>query len=157
MSMDNQVSVKLSAEDISKIDSALKTINSVLKPYLVTISSDERQELPKMSEKTVPFVQKVLEYAGTHPEFAPAYLNISDLKVDVEGFAALNKIGKPLSELAAAIADTTILCGSEAYTMSLTYYNSVKQAVKMKAPGAKVVFDDLKKRFESNGPKSFRN
>lgn len=154
MSIDNQVSVKLSAGDIEKIDGAIKTINSVLDPYLVTISTDERKELPKMNEKNVPFVKKVLEYAESHPEFAPAYLNISNLKIDVEGFAALNKIEKPLSELAAAITDTTMVCGSEAYTTALTYYNSVKQAVKMKAPGAKVIFDDLKKRFEDNAPRN---
>jgi hypothetical protein len=154
MSKDNLVSVQISAEDLAKVNEAVKTIQSVLKPYLVTISTEERKTLPKMSEKTVPFVKKVLEYAGTHLEFAPSYLDINELKKDVDAFDALNKIGMPLEELSTSIIDTTILAGSEAYIASLSYYNAVKQAVKMNQANAKVIFDDLKTRFEANAGKT---
>ena len=44
--------------------------------------------------------------------------------------------------------DTTMEAGAESYANSLSYYNSVKQAAKMNVPGAKAIYDDLKKRFE---------
>lgn len=41
-----------------------------------------------------------------------------------------------------------MVAGSEAYSAALTYYNTVKQANNMNIPGAKVIYEDLKKRFE---------
>jgi hypothetical protein len=154
MNKDNLVSIQISADDLAKVNDAVKTLQNVLMPYLVTISTEERKTLPKMSEKTVPFVKKVLEYCSTHPEFAPTYLSIPELQKDVDAFDALNKIGMPFEELSTSITDTTILAGSEAYIAALSYYNSVKQAVKMNQANAKVIFDDLKVKFEEYGVKT---
>ncbi len=153
MSKENLVSIKLNAEDVAKVNDALKTLQGILKPYLVTISTDERKTLPKMSERNAPFVKKALEYAESHPQFTPSYLSIPELRIDVEAYDSLDKISKPLEELSAALTDTTMLSGSEAFIAALSYYNAVKQAVKMNVAGAKVIFDDLKVRFENNGPK----
>ena len=43
-----------------------------------------------------------------------------------------------------------MMAGSEAYIASLSYYNSVKMAAKLNVPGAKPIYDDLKKRFTKN-------
>jgi hypothetical protein len=40
-----------------------------------------------------------------------------------------------------------MMAGSEAYVSALSYYNSVKTAAKMNVPGAKIIFEDLSKRF----------
>jgi len=154
MSKENLVSFTITPEDLGKINAALKTISEVLKPYLVSISTEDRQALPKMNERTTPFVKKVLEYARVHPEFAPSYLNLSELEKDVDAFEALSGVSRPLDELSMALGDTAIQCGSEAYVASLAFYNALKQAVKMNVPGAKVIFEDLKTRFESNGVKA---
>lgn len=151
MDKENLVSIQFTAEDLAKVNEAIKTIKDVIKPYLVTISTEERKTLPKMNEKTVPFVKKVLEYAGSHPEFAPAYLSIPELQIDVEAFDALVRISKPFEEISTSLVDTAMLTGSEAYVAALSYYNAVKRAVMMNVPGAKVVYEDLKTRFEANG------
>ena len=41
-----------------------------------------------------------------------------------------------------------MLSGSEAYGEALAYYQSVKQAAKRNIPDAKVIYQDLRKRFE---------
>jgi hypothetical protein len=151
MSKENLVSIQISDADLNTVNEAYKTIQSVLKPYLVTISTEERKTLPKMNEKTLPFVKKVMEYMVSHSEFSPSYVNPDEMKKDVTAFETLNKIGSPLEELSTAITDTTILAGSEAYIASLAYYNSVKQAVKMNQASAKVIFEDLKTKFEDYG------
>jgi hypothetical protein len=153
MSKENLVSIKLTAEEVNKLNEGLKLIKEVLTPYLVTISTDDRKSLPKMNEKNLPFVKKALEYAETHPEFAPSYLSVAELRIDLEAFEALNRFARPLEKLNVSLEDTTILCGSEAYVAALSYYNAVKQAVKMNVAGAKVIYEDLKTRFEANGPR----
>jgi len=58
-----------------------------------------------------------------------------------------------LTQLYNGLDDTTMEAGAESYVNALSYYNSVKQAAKMNIPGAKAIYDDLKKRFAGNGPK----
>jgi len=43
--------------------------------------------------------------------------------------------------------DTSMEVGAESYVSVLGYYNSVKLAAKLDAPGAKAIYEDLAKRF----------
>lgn len=145
---ENLVSIKISPADLTKILEAIKTIEQTLKPYLIALTPDQRRELPKMSDKTMPFVNKVLDYIGMKPQFAPTYLNIEELKIDLQAVADLTQIYRSIEQLYENLNDTITRAGSEAYVTSLAFYNSVKQAAKMNIPDAKTIFNDLKVRFE---------
>jgi TolA-binding protein len=43
--------------------------------------------------------------------------------------------------------DTAMTSGSEAYQAALIFYNSVKMAARQDVPGAKAVYEELRKRF----------
>ncbi len=101
-----------------------------------------------MSDKTAPFVSKVLDYVETKAQFAPSYLNVEELKTDLQVVAVLTQIFRPVEQIYENLNDTITQAGSEAYVASLAYYNSVKQAAKMNIPDAKTIFNDLKVRFE---------
>jgi hypothetical protein len=150
MSSDNRVSIQIPLADLTKVLEAIKVAEQLLKPYLISLSPDERKELPKMSDKTTPFVEKALEYAESNPEFAPPYMNVPELKIDLNAVYDLTKIFRAIAQLYDNISDTTMLSGSEAYVAALTYYNSIKQAAKLNVPGAKPIQEDLKKRFEKS-------
>jgi hypothetical protein len=153
LNKENSVSIQISDADMDKVLDALKTIDAILKPYLVALTPAERQALPKMSDKTTPFVEKCLEYAQTNPQFAPSYMNVGELLIDMKAVNDLTKILRPIEQLNENLNDTTMLSGSEAYTAALTYYNSVKQAAKMNVPNAKTIYEDLVKRFEKSSKK----
>ena len=145
---DNIVSIKISPADLTKVLEAVKTIELTLKPYLISLTADQRRELPKMSDKTAPFVSKVLDYVETNAQFAPSYLNVEELKTDLQAVTDLTQIFRPIEQIYENLNDTMTQAGSEAYVASLAYYNSVKQAAKMNIPDAKTIFNDLKVRFE---------
>jgi hypothetical protein len=147
MPKENAVSIQIPAAELKKMLDAFKIIESVLKPYLIALTPEERKQLPKMSDKTVPFVEKTLDYAKSNPQFAPAYMSIPELKIDIEAVYTLTQVARPLDQLREGLSDTTMLAGSEAYIAALAYYNSVKQAAKMNVPGARAIYDDLSKRF----------
>ncbi len=81
-------------------------------------------------------------------QFAPSYLNVEELKTDLQAVTDLTQIFRPIEQLCENLNDTITQAGSEAYIASLAYYNSVKQAAKMNIPDAKTIFNDLKIRFE---------
>jgi len=100
-----------------------------------------------MSDKTIPFVEKTLNYAETVPKFAPPYMNVDELKVDFTAVKELSAILNPLVGVTSKLDDSKMISGSEAYISALSYYNSVKLAAKMDIPDAKPIYDDLKQRF----------
>ncbi len=150
MSFDNRISLRLTAADQKKINEALKTAQETLKPYLVALTTEERRGLPKMSDRTTPFVEKALDYAQTNPALAPSFLNVQEFKVDLEAVYQLTELLRTVDQLSTLLNDTVLLAGSEAYEAALSFYSSVKQAAKVNVPGAKGIADDLGKRFEKS-------
>lgn len=145
---ENVVSVQLTTKEIEDSVKNLKTIQTRLQGRLIALQPNERRELPKMSDKTLPFVEKVTEYADSRPEFVPFYLSIEEMKIDFKAVNDLKQILRETEQLCQTLSDTITLSGSEAYTAALAYYNSVKQAARANVPHAAPIYEDLRKRFE---------
>ncbi|WP_439475703.1 hypothetical protein [Algoriphagus formosus] len=133
-------------------------MQSILAPYVVALTPDQRRTLPKMSDGTEPFVGKVVEYADSNPQFLPPFVNKEEFDKDWEAVSSLLPLLRLCTQIYDNLSDTTMLAGSEAYVSALSYYNSVKQAAKVNVPDAKAIYEDLRKRFErrsrsnGNGP-----
>ena len=72
--MEDEVSWSLTPAEQAEVDAAIATLQRVLGTKFKNLTPQERQERPKMGDKTVAFVEKVLEYADTHPQFLPPYV-----------------------------------------------------------------------------------
>ena len=143
---ENRVSIVISPQDRTTINGALGTIKTTLFPYLISLSPEERQNLPKMKDRTIAFVNKTLGYAASNPEFLPPYLDVPELQKDIDAVNILNSFLVPLEQLLSGVDDTMMEAGSEAYVAALSYYNSVKQASKTNVKNAKTIYEDLKER-----------
>jgi len=153
MPSENRVSIEIARDDNIAATESVAKLKTTLTPYLISLTPDERQELPKMKDKTIGFVTKVIGYISTNPEFAPPYLNTSEMTKDLAAVNALNNFLKPLQQIVAGLDDTVMEAGSEAYVAALSYYNSVKQAAKTNVPNAKTIYEDLKERFPQKSSK----
>jgi hypothetical protein len=154
---DNVVSVQLTAKELTEAVAQLKELKSKLEGRLIALQPKERHELPKMSDKTLPFVEKVADYVDAHPGFAPFYMSVEEFKIDYKAVNDLKQILRETEQLCKLLEDTIMLSGSEAYTAALAYYNSVKQAAKANVPNAQPVYEDLRKRFERKPRKEADN
>jgi hypothetical protein len=147
MSQQNNIAVVIPADVLLTINDHLAKLQAAIAPYLIALTAAERQSMPKMGDGTVAFVNKVLSYSATNPEFAPAFMSVPDMLVDGNAVTQLTPVFKLSSQLNANIEDTLTLSGSEAYIAALMYYHSVKQAAKNNIPGAKTIYADLSLRF----------
>jgi hypothetical protein len=100
-----------------------------------------------MSDGTLPFVQKCLGYCQTNPEFAPPFIDVEGLFDDMKVFEQLLPLYRVVLQLENKLSDTSMQAGAESFQSALSYYNSVKYAARMDAPGAKAIAEDLSKRF----------
>lgn len=148
MSKDNLLSIIIPQEVIVAVMAAINVIVTQMKPYLIALSKEERMALPKMGDKTIPFVEKILEYASSNPEFIPSFLDLLELKNDFTAVLVLSQMFRPLNEVVSNLNDTILTEGSDSYKNSLKYYDSVKMAAKNDIPNAKTIYEDLSKRFE---------
>ena len=148
MANENQVSITIPSDEIKQINEAFKLIAGILKKYTIALSPEERRKKAKMGNKTIAFVEKIMKYTLSNPEFIPTHLKIDELNIDFIAADVMTNMFRSSSQITNELNDTILLCGSEAYTATLMYYNAVKQATKDGVPGAKTIYEDLKKQFE---------
>jgi hypothetical protein len=146
---ENSISLDIKESDVVEITQAIQVLAEKLQPLLIALEASDRQSLAKMKDKSVPFLEKIIQYIESNPEFVPVFLNTDEMKKDFNAFTVLNKFLRPLAQITRNLEDTAMLCGSEAYSAGLIYYGSVKQAAKVNVPKAKAVADDLSVRFEA--------
>lgn len=146
---ENRISIQLSNADITAINDAVGVLTAKLQPVLIALDANDKKNLAKLGEKSVSFVEKSAQYAGTNAEFLPAFISAAEMNKDFQAFNTLNTILRPLMQLTKNLEDTATLCGSEALLAALAYYNSVRQGVKMNVPNASAIYDDLSARFEA--------
>jgi hypothetical protein len=150
--MENKIKNSIPDQVITDVATKIAEASNLLKPYLIALTPTERKEIPKMSDGSLPFVQKCLDYCSSNPEFAPKFTNFNELKDDMKVYEQLLPIFRAVVQLEDKLNDTTMQAGAESYVASLSYYNSVKYAAKMNAPGAKAIAEDLSKRFAKAKP-----
>lgn len=148
MAKDNLVSIQIPEEDQAAVRAALATLEEKLQPHLIALTTAEKRGLPKMRDKTQPFVEKAIEYADKNPSFVPGFMNVPEVKIDFQAYSLLTEFFRDVEKFYQTLNDTILLCGSEAYKGALQFYKSVRQAAKSGIPGAQVIYDDLKQRFE---------
>lgn len=147
-SNENVVSVQIPDKELQTIKDKATELQDLLKPYLIGLSPEDRQRGLKMSDKSLPFVEKAAEYAKSKPEFTPPFMEVEELAIDLKAVNDLTQVYREVDQLCRGLNDTIMQSGSEAFAEALAYYNAVKQAAKMNRPAAKAIYEDLKKRFE---------
>lgn len=150
----NLISSQVPEAELTKIQEKLKELRDLLAPYVVTLTVEDRKSLPKMSDKTLAFVQKTTEYVKSNPKLIPPMMEAEELAKDFTLNQSLQPIYNSLKQLADNLSDTLVLSGHEAYVQALLYYASVKMAAKMGDVDAKSIQEDLGKRFAPQGKRS---
>lgn len=147
----NQISAAISDQTLAQIETKISEIRQLLSPYLVNLTSEERTKLPKMSDKSVSFVSKVMEYIKTNPDLIPPMMDKEEMEKDFKLNQSLQPVFKILKQLSENVNETLMLTGHEAYVQALLYYATVKMAAKTGSPDAKTIQEDLGKRFAGQG------
>jgi hypothetical protein len=145
--MKDEHPLAIPADILEEAQTKAHELRTLLNPYVHALTPAERHDIPKMGEKTLSFVEKSRELAKLNPNLVPSFLDMGAYEQDFEDAHRLLPLLITLKQVMENVDDTHMLAGSEAYLASLTFYNSVKQAASQDVPGAKAVYEELKKRF----------
>lgn len=145
--MNNIISLNLTTEEDEAIKQAISTLNTTLLPKLITLTKEERIELPKMGDKTLAFTTKANEYTAQNEALVPPYFSVEEFTTDLNATTQLRGYAQQLAPLMEALDDSTMAAGSEAYQAALLFYSIIKTAAENNVPGAKVIANELSQRF----------
>ena len=145
--MKNLHATAIPAQTLEQAHALLKQAAELISPYIAALTPAERQELPKMGEKTLAFVEKAHQYAQQNPVIRPPYLDMDAFDIDFADAHDLWPLQLLARQFDEAIADTVMLAGSEAYQAALLFYSAAKTAAAQNIPGAKALHEDLRTRF----------
>ena len=153
MANENLINLDIPAEDLKKMVEAVNTLKTLTEKYLIALTPTERKGKLKMGDKSIPFVEKVIEYTKSNPKFVTEFMDVKALENDFQAVLELSNLLRPISQLFSGFSDTILLAGGETLSNALIYYNTVKQAAKNNVPDAKIIYEDLKKRYEKTKAK----
>lgn len=151
MSTRNLVSVEIPEADILKVIAELKSAADTLSAYLIALTQEERRTMLKMGDGSEAFVEKVLGYVKSNPQFLPGVCDPEEMNKDFNVMNQLKPILRMVEQLNSNLNDTIMEAGSELYADCLGYYGGVQFGVKMNIPDAKPIDDNLGKRFKGQG------
>lgn len=141
------ISAEISDETVTQLIQHVKEIEKQL-PFVINLTPDEIRALPKMGDKSLPFVEKSLEFAQEYPEFVPPYLDVPELQRDLALSKKLKRLINVLQPLTEKVCDTYYAVGAEAFTAARTFYKSTKNASGLSVPGSDAIAVELGKRYK---------
>lgn len=146
---ENRISFMFTEAELTEIKAAINALVRVLAPKLLAFSMEEKKRLPKISDDSIPFNEKVAQYVVSNPEFVPLFHSAEEFLKDFSVFTELRGFMRLLEQLFGNMEDTSMVAGSEADSFARAYYGSVGQAAKLGVPNARAIYDDLSIRYEA--------
>jgi hypothetical protein len=146
--MQNAHSIAIPADVLREVEGLFKEILAKLEPYRTPLTADERRELIIVGDKTLGFLEKGKEYIELYPELIPVWLKKDEFAVDFDDVHNITPLKNLVDQAQDAIYNIQYLAGNEAYHWMLDYYQGVKQAASRNVPNAKIVAEELGKRFQ---------
>ncbi|MEI8202732.1 MAG: hypothetical protein WCH34_06945 [Bacteroidota bacterium] len=152
--MEDLFSVEFPPAVVAAILAFIAQIKNTMPEGLINLTPDERQFYFKMGDKSIAFVSKALEFAQLYPQLVPAYVDVNELKKDLDAVVAMQTILRSLEEQTSKLQDSILFAGHEAMSAALSIYNAAKDAARRDVPGAKVAYNEMKERFPGKKSKA---
>jgi hypothetical protein len=142
----NLISAAIAPSGLTEAKQLIQTLTGKF-PFLLSLTTEQRTGGMKLGDKTVSFVDKVIDYSKTNNSLVPPYLDMAEFAKDYKLTKDLLEILRTLKPLVQNMEDTATEAGIEALSAAMVFYNSVKAGAKQGVPGAQAIYEDLQKRF----------
>ncbi len=121
----NRIEAHLTKEDQQEVLDALAEIRELL-PFLLNLTAEERQALPKMGERSRAFVDEALALARENPELTPEDFDLEDMEEDIALYDNLQPILFGVMQLEDLLLSTAVAASSDVYSAALEIYERAK-------------------------------
>ncbi|WP_431612364.1 hypothetical protein [Chryseobacterium sp. 'Rf worker isolate 10'] len=152
MALDNLISISFTAEELTQLDQALQTIETVLSGKTINLTPEERQQYGSIAEQNKLFVNKAKIYMEQYPQYVPNFLDKVEFDKDYLGREQVEQRLQIMGSLTEQLSDTKVLLDHDNYHNAITFYRNMKFLSGENVPGTNVIYEDLKQFFVTTAP-----
>jgi len=139
---------RMSVENKDEIVGKVREIDTLVDPFAVNLSPDDRRTIPKLGIKSLGFADITMGFAKSNPQFIPNYQDVDVLTANMEFVKQLQQVLEVLEPVYEKIKDTYMAAGADVYLATRVIYDSVKAAAKQGVPGSDVIVKELGKLYK---------
>lgn len=121
----NLVSLNLSAEQLTAVDTALGELERQLS-VLVSLSVADKRRVTPMGEKSEAFCRQTLQLLAENPQLVPPNLDVADALSDLKSLDVLRPRVVRLTRLLSRAQDTEFALGCDAMSVAMRGYSLLK-------------------------------
>jgi hypothetical protein len=119
----------------------LNSIEEILKPKMVQLSSDESHQYGRLGFNTEQWATKMRQDVVNMPTLAPSFVDQQKWSENEENFKFLNALTNRLKNLGQQVADSNKVIGFDIYHVCLSVYKNVKYLSTQDVAGFKSYYD----------------
>jgi hypothetical protein len=138
----------ISDEVIGEIISLIADSMELFNEFGNTFTTQERSRLVGIGIKNYGFIETAYSSARANMQFYPAYDNPHLYEEAMNDFNKKRELLSLLKQFQQVVSDSLLASGDVAYHYSVSYYNSLKAAVKQRVPGAETEYELLYQYFK---------
>ncbi|WP_378187628.1 hypothetical protein ACE939_04670 [Aquimarina sp. W85] len=157
MALENLISISFSDNELKELDTHLNSFKTILKGKTVNLSPDQRQQYGRIANQNKLIVDKVKSYMEQNPEWVPNFIDKEEFDRDYAVRKQIEDRVHMLENLTQQLIDTKTLLDHDNYNNALSFYRKVRYLSGENEPGAKTVYEDMKKLFNRNVVNSTTN
>jgi len=139
---------------INHINRMLNDMRSLLDSYSQHLRALDRKRLNGVGIKKLGFIERAFELASENEDFLPHYLTLQRFDNDIQYFLAFRSLYDLTKQIEEKLWNVVIQSADIAYTDSLEFYASVREAAKRRVDPAETIFRELSVFFKSRGTRS---
>ncbi|PXW16537.1 hypothetical protein C8D70_10334 [Chryseobacterium sp. CBTAP 102] len=147
MALDNLISLSFTTEELTQLDKALQSIETVLSGKTINLTPEERQQYGSIAEQNKLFVNKAKIYMEQYPQYIPNFLDKAEFDKDYLGREQVEQRLQIMSSLTEQLSDTKVLLDHDNYHNAITFYRNMKFLSGENVPGTNVIYEDMKQFF----------
>lgn len=150
--MQNKIDATLTPQARDQVLELIDQIIALL-PFLISLTTEEKRELPRMGDKSRAFVLASLALAEQDDSFLPRSFDVAEMRKDEDLYSAMTQIFVALAILFEKLQDTMQLTGSDLYVAALEIYDAAKRKGTSSSGGLEPLLDALGQRFARRAQK----
>ena len=150
MALENLISIVVTEAELNTLDTALTTIEQVIKAKAVNLTPDERRQYGSIAEQNKLVVNKAKEYMDQKPEYIPNVLDKDEFDRDYTARLQIENRFNRIMTIAEMFSDTKVLLDHDNFFGAMTYYRYIKFLANENEPGTTSIYQDMQQFFKKS-------
>lgn len=147
MALDNLISVVITDDEVTQVNSGVASINTVLAGKTVSLTPDQRRQHGRIANQNKLLVDKAKMYMEQNTQWIPGFLDKLEFDRDYDARTKIEMMLTRLENLTQQLIDTKTLLDHDNYNNSLSFYRYLRYLANENEPGAGTAYRDMKQLF----------